>query len=518
VRLAIASAALVAIVLAGIAAGDAAAASAEPGPIFSSRHQVTILGDSYSAGEGADVYLPGTDTDANPCHRSLHTYLVDALHISAARIVACSGAVANDIHFSQQERTVASQVEQLKRIREHDGVDAVVLTLGGNDAGFATVASSCIVGRTSCARHIYTDPLELARVPSDVFVDERLDALPGALKAAYLAINYVVNGPEARAKGGPVPILVLAYPIATPPRPEPCRQMYGLLSGNEIGFLNGLAVRLNDTIERTVSEVRGKDGAPIFFVPSTETAFRPDHTLCDRKPYARTVKSFNGAGTELAGASLGAKPDFWHRLADFDPVQALRQASSSESPLGEFRLGLRELCHPNQAGYAAISAAVLRWSRSGEAERATKVLEHAPTATPPPPAALFALGPDLGKLAAGTRPTLHSGVVYPLTLGGFAPGSEVEIAAHSQLRSLGYTTANGEGEIEATAAIPPDLSSGDHTVVVAGVGRDGAVRSVEIPFRIAGGGPSTVLLLLIGFGAGLLVAGGVVALVIKARH
>jgi lysophospholipase L1-like esterase len=329
----------------------AAPAIDEAGPILD-RNEIAILGDSYSAGEGADVYLDGTDTHENPCHRSRHTYLVQAFDIPGSHILACSGAVAADVLAPQPGRTVAAQVVQLERLRRREGVDAIVLTLGGNDAGFADIGASCLIGEESCDQYIHTKHPS-RRQPSDSFVAERLRDLSAPLRAAYMAIDAVVNGPKARAEGGPVPILVLGYPAATPSIPTRCLRMLGFVSRAEIGFLNDLSRRLNETIARTVAEVRADSRAPIFYVGDTEEAFRPDHTLCDRKPFVRTPWSFDGAGR--------------------GPASFLDRAEQ----------GTRELLHPNPDGYAAVSRAALRWSRSRAAAEALAFLEGAPVAERP---------------------------------------------------------------------------------------------------------------------------------------
>jgi lysophospholipase L1-like esterase len=321
----------------------------DAGPILD-RNVIAILGDSYSAGEGTDLYLRGTDTEDNPCHRSLSTYLAQAFDIPASRIVACSGAVAADVLSPQPARTEAAQIVQLEDIHRREGVDAVVLTLGGNDAGFADIGASCLVpGRGGCARFIHTGPFPHSRAqPSDAFVDERLRALPSLLRPAYLAIDEAVNGPDAKP-AGPVPILVLGYPAATPAAPVQCGRMHGLISPEEIGFLNDLSQRLNGTIADTVAATRAKRQIPIFYVGDTETAFRPDHSICDPVSYVRRPSSFNGAGPRI-----------------------LRQ-------------GIRELLHPNPAGYAAMSRAILRWSRSQAAADALTFLESASPAARRPP-------------------------------------------------------------------------------------------------------------------------------------
>ena len=322
----------------------------EAGPILD-RNAIAILGDSYSAGEGTDLYLAGSDTEDNPCHRSRSTYLAQAFDIPASRIVACSGAVAADILSPQPARTEAAQIVQLERIRRREGVDAVVLTLGGNDAGFADIGASCLVpGRGGCARFIYTGQFFHFRPqPSDAFVAERLSALPSLLRPAYLAIDRAVNGPGPRPAGGPVPILVLGYPAATPAAPVECGRMHGLISPEEIAFLNDLSQRLNGTIADTVTAVRAERQIPIFYVGDTETAFRPDHSICDPVSYVRRPASFNGAGPWIV------------------------------------RQGIRELLHPNQAGYASMSRAILGWSRSQAAADVLAFLESAPVAGHLPP-------------------------------------------------------------------------------------------------------------------------------------
>jgi lysophospholipase L1-like esterase len=317
------------------------------GPILD-RNSIVILGDSYSAGEGADLYLAGSDTEDNPCHRSRSTYLASEFDIPASRIIACSGAVAADVLSPQPARTEAAQVAQLEAIRGREGVDAVVLTLGGNDAGFADIGASCLVpGRGGCDRFIHTGRAFHSRArPSDAFVDERLSALPALLRPAYLAIDQVVNGPGAHPAGAPVPILVLGYPAATPAAPVECGRMHGWVSPGEIGFLNDLSRRLNDTIDDTVAAIRAERRIPIFYVGDTEDAFRPDHSICDPVSYVRRPASFNGAGLWI-----------------------LRQ-------------GIRELLHPNPAGYAALSRAMLRWSRGQAAADAVAFLESAPVNGP----------------------------------------------------------------------------------------------------------------------------------------
>jgi von Willebrand factor type A domain/GDSL-like Lipase/Acylhydrolase family len=500
---------------AAIKVRDAYYSAKDAGPILSSRKRIVIAGDSYSAGEGGDAYLPGTDTDANACHRSPHTYLVQIFNLPDRNIVACSGAVVNDIAFPQGGRTVPSQLEQLESLRDGGGINAVVLTLGGNDLGFAAIGESCLIGRSDCSDRIYTNvPLpQTHSEDSDEFVQMRLAGLPHALESAYREINWVVNGQAARDRGlGPVPIIVLGYPLPTPLTPRDCPEMQNLLSANEIDFLDELGLKLNGAAEGAVESAR-QGGVPVFYVPNTEMALQPDHTVCDRNSYARTIYSFNGAGPNPAASAQSFDPGFWARVKRLNPVQVIKN-KVGEIGAGKrrFERGLQELLHPNQAGYAAMSRAVLRWSQSPDAMAALAFLDTSPTATKPPSLPVVSADGGLGQLAPGSAPTLQSGGSYQLDLQGFAPGSTVVVGVHSDYRVLSSVTADAGGTVSTAVGIPPDLGSGDHTLTVVGGGDEGKPRRVEIPFHVAGGGPPGAVELLAGIAVSGVVLSALLAL------
>lgn len=501
---------------------DAYASASDAGPILSSRRRIAILGDSFSAGEGADAYLSGTDTDANHCHRSLRTYLAPAFSLSASDIIACSGAVTADIVAPQPGNTVDAQTDQLEALRRKAGFDAVVLTLGGNDIGFRIIATSCLLGKSDCSQTIYDDVPFWQRhgTPTKEFVEKHFDGLEDHLTSAYRSINQVANGPAARAKHGPVPIIVLGYPLPTPLSAQSCLQMANQLSAGEVDFLDGLLIRLNGKIQGAVEQARS-EGVPAFYVPNTEMAFQPDHTVCDREPYARTLTSFNGAGVDY-GALLDAfKRAVWPSLS-LDPLDRLKRILGiGDVGLHQLQRSIQELIHPNVAGYAAESRAVLRWSQSPDAMTAVELLARTATAPPPPVTVVSGSGTDLGQLAPGPTPTLQGGTSYPLNLQGFAPGSPVTITVHSELRTLGSLSAAADGSLSTDVVIPPDLEPGDHTLTVSGVGPDGHPHDVAIEFSVPGSGlPTAITALLLGGCAAALAAGllGLVVLLMRRRE
>src|SRR5260370_38762410 len=57
------------------------------------------LGDSYSSGEGAPPFFPGTDGPTDFCHRSLNAYsqVLGQAYSVTPKFWACSGAVTANI-------------------------------------------------------------------------------------------------------------------------------------------------------------------------------------------------------------------------------------------------------------------------------------------------------------------------------------------------------------------------------------------------------------------------------------
>ena len=462
------------------------------GAILNGRQRIAVLGDSYSSGEGSDVYLSGTDTDYDTCHRSGLTYVVGVFHEDPAYVIACSGAVANDIPYPQASDHVDGQLQQLADLVETKGADGVAMTLGGNDARFKTIAVSCIaagssLGGAGCDRLIYPNPL-LAYVngtPSDTFLDEYLnDGLANSLAEDYVGIDSVLNSDSAVAKrGSRAPIFVLAYPLPVPLSARSCLKMLDTLSANELGFLDRFAARLNGLVEAAVDAARG-EGVPVFFVPNTEDAFLPDHTVCDRKPYARSLLSFNFSGLNLK-----------------DVFVAIIEHNVTKTLLDDAKHGIQELLHPNQEGYKAMSSALIRWSLSSAANADAAFLKSGATSHGNP----FDPGNTSSVLLAaaqtGAAPTLDAGTTYPLGAAGFAPGSDVEVDIASQLLVLAQVRADARGRVRTVVGIPRSLDPGRHTIIVSGVDANRHPRVVRIPVKLAGPGTPLAVVVL-GYAAG----------------
>ena len=107
-----------AIVAVALAATGAAPASAE---------QLVALGDSYSSGTGTRTYFH------SGCQRSVYAYpyLVDTQRPNTELVfAACSGARTTDV-LNNQVSSVTSATRW------------VTITIGGNDAGFSSVITTC---------------------------------------------------------------------------------------------------------------------------------------------------------------------------------------------------------------------------------------------------------------------------------------------------------------------------------------------------------------------------------------
>ncbi|MCX5266504.1 SGNH/GDSL hydrolase family protein [Streptomyces sp. NBC_00199] len=136
------------------------------------------LGDSYSSGVGAGSYI----SSSGNCKRSTkaYPYLWNAAHApSSFTFAACSGARTGDVLADQLGGLNASTA-------------LVTVTIGGNDAGFADVMTTCVTSSDStCLSRIDT---------ARAYVDS---TLPGKLDTVYSSIRD--KAPNAR-------VVVIGYP------------------------------------------------------------------------------------------------------------------------------------------------------------------------------------------------------------------------------------------------------------------------------------------------------------------
>ncbi len=135
-----------------------------------------ILGDSFISGEGLTApatdlqgnpvtgYMDGTDGTANHCHRSTTSWaygMATAYGATGSNLLfaACSGAVTANIDTKPQYKDSPHQYlgwqPQLNDLDSYvaqgGAPDVVLLSIGGNDAGFTGVVTNCLISPVACS-------------------------------------------------------------------------------------------------------------------------------------------------------------------------------------------------------------------------------------------------------------------------------------------------------------------------------------------------------------------------------
>ncbi|MCU1374455.1 MAG: putative secreted hydrolase [Actinomycetia bacterium] len=170
---------LVAVLALGATPAGARAAG-EPANV-----SIMVLGDSYSAGNGGGAYV-----GSPACRRSTNNYGAQYARLLSSQqttitTVACSGAVSRDITSPAGARP--AQVSALNR-----DYDVVLLTIGGNDAGFSTIVASCLLAAVSDARRCDAALARAERFLTDGTLETRLTKVLTAIRARTSAATRIV--------------------------------------------------------------------------------------------------------------------------------------------------------------------------------------------------------------------------------------------------------------------------------------------------------------------------------------
>lgn len=279
---------------------------------------VVSLGDSYSSGEGASRYLDDTNVAGNQCRRAATAWpVLVAQSLGAQRLVfrACSGARARNLvgvaGVDQQYAGEGIQVDRaLQELRSADSeLDPalVVLSIGGNDAGFRQVGSSCL-SLDSCndedvSKYFYGNLPEVEK----------------ALTATYLAIAE--KFPDS-------PIAVMPYPDAFA-SDDGCAR--APVESGDITFVR----EFTDSLDSVIEQVAAETG--VYYVADMRTALSDsDLALCDESGTpGLNFLDLRGVG----GAALDR----------FNPGNWIHNS-----------------LHPNERGHAALAAAFTGWLASQE--------------------------------------------------------------------------------------------------------------------------------------------------------
>ena len=296
--------AVVAVVsTASVAAAGLAGLPARPAGAATQPLTVVAVGDSYASGEGA---IGSGWTDAS-CHVSSlagpanAASLLNAVRTTSFTSLACSGATTTGL---------AGQLSSLGS----GPIDALTVSIGGNDIGFAGIVTACMLPAPNCT---LSDPAVTSSITT---------VLPGRLDAALAAVPANVAN-----------VFVTEYP-------DPTTGLFGLRCGNPLspGSL-GMEFVTVDEAEWASTRVVAPLNAALAAAVSRANALptpRPEFHFV-----SGISSRFVGHGY-CAGATLALWNVFSPRF-----VNTLVDSLASQGDI----FGTM---HPNAAGQAAIGAAL----------------------------------------------------------------------------------------------------------------------------------------------------------------
>lgn len=457
----------------------AALGMSDAGPILrdvSSRGgRIAILGDSFSAGEGAKTYFLESNRAKNRCHRSALTYamsLFDDKH--KPHLIACSGAVIAD--FYEPKASDDGETAQLAHLRVlNPAPEAVLMTVGGNDIGFAGVIIAC-VQTGNCANNRVLDPhaLDLCRVDQyrrfvgvgcyttlSVAVMDKVAAQRPTLAKLYEDVAATLNSPAMRAKrsGRVGQVLVLAYPQMFPNQRASCPK--SSLSAADVAFGNDVVDALNTVVRAAVGDAR-KAGYPVQLVEDVRDSFLPSHTACGEEPWANPFSFVTGIGGKVSSSGKD-----------------------------------KELLHPNVLGYGSMTSALVQWSqRATAAPLSVHIPDDLTVRTGDggdPIGAVDLQGADGHALqgAAGApqgsspgaqsssppKISLSAGETLNVRADGFAAGTPVVVTVFSSPHALAAVIADDNGRVAVAVTLPAGLVQGKHMLTAEGMSSTGASRT-----------------------------------------
>lgn len=189
------------------------------------------LGDSYAAGPGIPYQVE------TGCLRSDHNYpslVADSIHPGVFRDATCSGATTLDM--TQPQLGVAGIPEPPQFDALSADTTLVTVQIGGNDIGFAGIASTC-------AGLSLLNPL--GAPCTDHFTEGGTDQLAAVIAGVGPRIADVLGAIHQRAPQARV--LLVGYPELLPAAGPGCWPLVPLADG-DTPYLSGVEVRLNQML------------------------------------------------------------------------------------------------------------------------------------------------------------------------------------------------------------------------------------------------------------------------------
>lgn len=323
---------LVALALSFVAFYQNAEVPADPFEPTGDERTLVALGDSYISGEGAGDFYAGTnDKGSNECRRSAHAYaelmtadeLPEPARFDDVIFLACSGATAEQVTTVDQFPGIGSQLDQLQAAVKGGSaqqVGLVILSIGGNDAGFGDIGQACIIPGT-CVEQMRPVLGNIANVEQE-------------LRGAYHEIRD-----RLVRMGITAPVLVVPYPV--PIAEQGCGWSAELFDGAEHKFLYDFANTLNAAIGRAArdSDFHVLDDMAAVFVGDNRLA------ICSEDLETGVAKNLDELGVNFI--KLGS-------------------VSGSPGQIADPRNWIHNSLHPTVDGHRALRDALAIWLQENQ--------------------------------------------------------------------------------------------------------------------------------------------------------
>jgi hypothetical protein len=469
------------------------ATDCKPGaaPVQPEAQNYVALGDSYSSGEGNPPFIQGTDTAGDYCHRSTKAYpeLLGAALGEAPTFHACSGAVTQNI--TTQTQYSGEQQPQIDQSGVDSSAALVTLTIGGNDASFADVLTSCIeqklrtdaeneiVGPVGSWLGLGSDP---SCADSKSFVsseNNKIDAVQSKVVTAYTAIKSKT--------GASTSVIAADYPRIFPStgNEQSCIQLSPYLTKADQNYFNNGTDHLDNVLQNAAAvagvnfvDVRGRfaghaicgNSGSYLNALSIASGNAGGCTLSFKGrcliPGAPIVGSFHPNASGHAGGYEPAFKSFIGNATNKTPAGYpvnpaatvhTAQKTTSTSGIGSPEVSSNTLMTQS----AAESSYPVNPPPTVPAEPATSATSTTGTGVPDVSVSTLTIqGAASSKCQPGAEGTYRPGDHLTVTGSGFSPGVSVRLylaspgVSKSAQSLVGQATADASGSISVTVPIP----------------------------------------------------------------
>jgi lysophospholipase L1-like esterase len=421
------------------------------------------LGDSYASGEGAYDYRLGTDTSDDSCHLSMKSYPLlltrDLFGSVGGHSVACSGANIYDVgNSSASYRGQVQTGDDLRtlQVEKPDFLEAIeanylpgyvaqhqfvkralpqniTVMIGGNDIGFGDMLEKCVMIRLT--PHL-SDNTCYSTYEDRVEIKELIDRTIPRWTALYKQLISEAPGTHLYAVG---------YPQLVDDTGTCALNVH--LGKSELEFATEVVQLLNEAVAQAAAN------AHVAYVDVSGAL--DGHRLCETASYNVAV---NGLTAGRDGGILGIKflghesyhPNaLGHELLEQAILSQTQRLTKYLASGGPSSVNQTFLSKP-KTGRTTVKVSVLGKLSSKLASRGSKVTVH----------------------VGGAQAGLKAGYTYTVHLDG--PSGQI----------IGSVSTDDTAVLNGEVTLPPDVTSGGHTVDVTGENQAGEASDLPQPIWI----------------------------------